>query len=286
MRTCESFLAMPASERKATITRLQYCVNCLAFNHTESKCRSSHTCFTCGERHHSLHHVSKPSTSIQRVVAHVTAPSRITHAGAYNSQSEIIASSHVLLATAIVKVLDVSGNSHSLRALIDQGSEANFITESALNALQLSRTKIQAVISGIGASNSQAKHATSLMLQSSHDSTFKITVEALVMGRITNPLPSSSFQTQRWNHIIDLALADPSYHRSGRIDLVLGAEVLAQIIMNGVRLGPIGTPIAQQTRFAWILSGKISDEPLRSITVTAMHASSNIEALMERQPPL
>lgn len=71
LRACERFLAMPSSERKSTITKLQYCVNCLAFNHQESKCRSSHICFTCGERNHSLLHVSTSTESIQRTVAHV-----------------------------------------------------------------------------------------------------------------------------------------------------------------------------------------------------------------------
>lgn len=188
----------------------------------------------------------------------------------------------MLLATAIVTVVDGSGQPHSLRALIDQGSEANFVTESALNALQLPKKAVHAVISGIGASNGHAKHITSLTIRSTHEKSFNITVEALVMGRITNLLPSNTFKPQRWEHILDLSLADPSYHRPGRIDLVLGADVLAQIIMKGVSIGSAGSPIAQQTHFGWILSGKISNAPSHNIAVTSLHATSNIEALMEK----
>lgn len=214
MRTCDTFLALSATDRKATIAKLQYCANCLAYNHTEAKCRSPHTCFTCSERHHSLLHISSGASKTvnpnQRFAAHVSipaAPSSSVCINSCNSQTEIISSSNILLATAIVNV-----------------SEANFVTESASIALQLPKSKIQAVISGIGASNSHAKHMTSFVLQSRHDSAFKITIDALVMGRITNTLPSSSFKTQRWQHIADLLLADPSYHRSGHIDLVLGAD--------------------------------------------------------------
>lgn len=54
LRACDRFLGMSAADRKATVAKIKHCANCLAFNHPELKCRSSHTCFTCGERHHSL----------------------------------------------------------------------------------------------------------------------------------------------------------------------------------------------------------------------------------------
>lgn len=212
---CDKFLAMAATERRNTIAKLKYCVNCLAFNHTDSKCRSSHTCFTCGERHHSLLHVAD---TVHRSSHHTTTaiPSTSASVNACNTQSDLMSSSNVLLATAVVSVLDASGKPHALRALIDQGSEANFITESALNALQLPKQAVQAIISGIGASNGHAKHNTSLTLQSSQNKRFSIIVEALVMSRITNLLPSNTFKPQRWEHLMDLTLADPSYHRTQR----------------------------------------------------------------------
>lgn len=224
LRTCDKFLAMSAAERRTTIDRIQHCSNCLAFNHTETKCRSSHTCFTCGERHHSLLHANS-SSAIQRTSAHAVAMGTSIPSSTFNAhktQAESISSSNLLLATAIVTVLDVSGASHSLRALIDQGSEANFITESALTALQLPKKAVQAIISGIGSSHGQAKHLTSLTLWSQHNRSFNIDIEALVMGRITNLLPSSTVKPQRWEHLVDLTLADPSYYRSGRIDSIPG----------------------------------------------------------------
>lgn len=123
---------------------------------------------------------------------------------------------------------------------------------------------------------------TTLNIQSTHNSSFKVNVEAIIMRRITNLLPAYTFKPQRWEHLADLTLADPSYHRIGRIDLVLGADVLAQAIMQGVRTGPMGTPIAQQTQFGWILSGKIAMNPPKHNTVTSLHTTSNLESLMER----
>lgn len=240
LRTCDNFLSLPAAERKTVINKIQHCMNCLAYDHHESKCRSSHTCFTCGERHHSLLHTSKTSAeTVNRVAAHTLAsvPSSVVEYSSCNTRTKS-SSNSVLLATAIVTVLDVDGESHAFRALIDQGSEASFITESALLALRLPKIAVQAIINGIGTSNSQSKHMTSFTLQSPNDVNFSINVEALVMGKITNLLPSSSIKSHRWSHLIDLMLADPSYNQTGRIDLVLGSDVFAQILMEGVRIGP------------------------------------------------
>lgn len=281
LRACNRFLALSAAERRDTVVKLKHCVNCLSYSHQEAKCTSSHTCFTCGERHHSLLHVGRAEAS-SHVAAH--ALSTAVPINACNARSDSISSftTCTLLATAMVRVLDASGAPHSLRALIDQGSEANFITEAALTALQLSKKAVQAIISGIGSAHGQAKHITSLTIQSHYDRTFSIEVDALVMGRITTLLPSSGTRPQRWEHLVDLALADPSYHRPGRIDLVLGVDVLAQILMEGVRIGPTGTPIGQQTRLGWILSGKVAHNTSRNVTVTALHATSTIEELMAK----
>lgn len=129
-------------------------------------------CFVCGEHHHSLLHATVSSEPVERTAAHVIAMDSTTSTAAlnaYKAQIEPTSSSNVLLATAIVTVFDVSGASHSLRALIDQGSEANFITESALTALQLPKKAVQAIINGIGSSHGQAKHVTFLTLQSQHN---------------------------------------------------------------------------------------------------------------------
>lgn len=80
-------------------------------------------------RHHSLLHG-------KRLAHAMTSSSSVINA--CNIQTELISSSsQVWLATAVVTVLVVSGASHSLRALIDQVSEASFITESAMIAMQL-----------------------------------------------------------------------------------------------------------------------------------------------------
>lgn len=93
LRACDQFLGMPACERKNIIGRLQYCANCLAFDHQEGKCRSRFTCFTCGERHHSLLHMNASSHTAN----HATAAPTSVLANACNATTDMLISQRILL---------------------------------------------------------------------------------------------------------------------------------------------------------------------------------------------
>ncbi|XP_026328045.1 uncharacterized protein LOC113236254 [Hyposmocoma kahamanoa] len=57
-----------------------------------------------------------------------------------------------------------------------------------------------------------------------------------------------------------MELADPSFDTPNRIDIILGAEVYSQILLEGLIRGSSGSVVAQHTRLGWILSGKILSE--------------------------
>ena len=46
----------------------------------------------------------------------------------------------------------------------------------------------------------------------------------------------------QWNHISNLSLADPDFGTPGRIDLLLGADIYADVLLHGQWCGPPGTP--------------------------------------------
>ncbi|KOB65138.1 Neuronal PAS domain-containing protein 4, partial [Operophtera brumata] len=60
----------------------------------------------------------------------------------------------VLLATALVEAQTRHGSSQMLRVLLDHGSQASFITESAVQLLGLKKKSAKTVISGIGGEKS------------------------------------------------------------------------------------------------------------------------------------
>ena len=53
----------------------------------------------------------------------------------------------------------------------------------------------------------------------------------------------------------DLYLADPTFHLPGRIDLLLGGDILPQILLPNAKTGPRNTPTAWKTIFGWVILG-------------------------------
>lgn len=72
-------------------------------------------------------------------------------------------------------------------------------------------------------------------------------------------LPPNYIKVQKWPHIEGLQLADPQFFKSAKIDIVLAADVYWAAMLEGIRKGPLGTPLAQNTEFGWILSGLVSE---------------------------
>ena len=69
----------------------------------------------------------------------------------------------------------------------------------------------------------------------------KVGVEAYVLKKITKDLhvPLESIPAAlKWDHLLDLKLADPDFRTPARIDLLLGAEVFTSILRDGRRTGP------------------------------------------------
>lgn len=128
------------TKRFTFVRDLGLCQNCL-FKHGTAKCRSHFRCKTCNEKHHTLLHrqinsdsTNEPSTS--------------------SFNAHLLAGSNVLLATAMIPVYS-NGRKIYLRALLDQGSIVNIITESATQLIQATKFASEHTIVSIGDSDSQ-----------------------------------------------------------------------------------------------------------------------------------
>ncbi|XP_045540617.1 uncharacterized protein LOC106708519 [Papilio machaon] len=144
--------------------------------------------------------------------------------------------------------------------LLDQGSQASFVTESTVQLLGLKRTSSKRVISGLGGDPSASIRCTSMVMikiQSRIDPSFQINVEAFVMKKLTTVLPERKIKEQSVEFMSPMALADPSFNVPNKIDLLLGAEVYSQILLEGIVKDPSSRVVAQNTRLGWILSGQL-----------------------------
>ncbi|GFR12556.1 hypothetical protein TNCT_263961 [Trichonephila clavata] len=82
-------------------------------------------------------------------------------------------------------------------------------------------------------------------------------LRAIVVNKVTSPLPNSQFENRQFPHLKNLKLADPNFHISKPIDVLLGAEIYANLLEGLPILGPAGTPAAIPTKLGYILSRKI-----------------------------
>ncbi|XP_050357238.1 uncharacterized protein LOC126777960 [Nymphalis io] len=257
---CKQFAKQTPKERTEVIQSRRLCFNCFAPTHSVKECRSSTCCRRCGRRHHTLLHLERselPSLpeaqpvnkdSIERqtpVIAHLVTK---------RNQKEM------LLATAIVRASSANGYSQVIRVLIDPCSEGSFINEATTQSLGLKRTNINGLVSGIGDKLARSRSMVSLSLESIHNQKSKhaINVDAYVLTKLTSFLPTCQTKITDWPEIKRLSLADPEYGSPAKIDMILGVEVYEDIILEGLLKHPTEKgPIAQETQFGWVLSGRV-----------------------------
>ncbi|XP_060810689.1 uncharacterized protein LOC106143274 [Amyelois transitella] len=168
-------------------------------------------------------------------------------------------SSQTLLATALVKAESRNGSPLILRALLDQGSQASFISEAAVQLLRLNKVAEKTSISGLGGGQSglTSKYVVKVTIQSLCDPTFKLQVKAHVLQTVTTVLPQRKFTPPRWTELGRISLADPQYNSPNRIDVLLGSEVYCAILKKGLIKSPNDLIIAQDTYLGWVLSGQV-----------------------------
>jgi len=128
--------------------------------------------------------------------------------------------------------------------------------------LHITRTSSAIPLTGIGAQRSNTTKGLAHFKVRSHYN-FEITISAHILPKLTASLPSTNFQQNSWPHLEGLTLADNQYKSPGSIDIILGADVYHHII-EGLIKGDENSPIAQLTKFGWIISGPVSNQSSRN----------------------
>ena len=84
----------------------------------------------------------------------------------------------------------------------------------------------------------------------------------------------------------DLSLADPFFDQPGKIDLLIGCNVLQDVLMSEIKRGSPGQPMAIKTTFGWAILGhyKLNSESYSThpAQVCSVTASLNSDDLLRR----
>ncbi|XP_011881416.1 PREDICTED: uncharacterized protein LOC105569510 [Vollenhovia emeryi] len=263
---CSRFKALSVSQRRDHVKKQGACFNCLRLKHAVTDCPSSFRCSRCGEKHHTLlHPPDADSASGQDSAAKGKDPGSTSSANTEPAVTTNVAAltssvgTRILLSTARLVCSNPEGGAVTVRALLDSGSEASFVTERVAQRLGLNRRRVHIPVSGIqGTTSGVATHAVALTIGSSRDRGVRLHLPfALVLPRLTS-LPACKMQPHAWPHLVGLTLADPEYDQPAPVDAILGADIFSALLREGLKRGPEGSPSAQATALGWVLMGRVS----------------------------
>ncbi|XP_077275939.1 uncharacterized protein LOC143904852 [Temnothorax americanus] len=263
INSCPTFSGKNPSQLRDIVKQHKRCFNCLSAKHSVQACPSKYSCRVCQQKHHSMLHVNTDSSS---KLAEADAPDSSSTATPdpkcnVNSLSASHTTRHkpsVLLATAWVTVSVESGRSAVVRALLDQGSEMTFISENLAQTLRARRVRQPNSVSAVGSVHAETfTHITRVSLSPRQSLVPSLSTTALILKSLASYTPKQSMDLSSLSHLSDLQWADEDPTSLCPINIIIGADLYSDIILDGVRKGNPGLPLAQNSVLGWIITGPI-----------------------------
>lgn len=154
---------------------------------------------------------------------------------------------------------DQFGRKHPCRAVLDNGSQINILTQKMVKHLNLVCNKSNLPISAVNDTNIHASKWVKLVISSMH-SNYRNSIGCHVLPTVTCPLPAQSINIDSWTFSDDVRnnLANPSFHKCSSVDMLLWAEIFYEVICSQPTVMPGGLPWLYNTTFGWIISGPVS----------------------------
>lgn len=188
-----------------------------------------------------------------------------------------IKTSHILLATASVYIYNAQGVRISARVLLDNGSQNSFITKNLVDTLQLQTYDKKLLISGISQTGSTSNAMTDLTLYSKVNPQQRFKLSCAVLTNITCKLPQVRIDMSKLHIPQNVQLADPEFGNSQEINILIGADLYYNLLLNGIiRLGK-NLPVLQETHLGWVVAGCIPHTAISSRNEFYSHASLSVQ---------
>ena len=280
---CPTFRDMSIAERRDFIKTKSRCFNCLSDRHLIHRCPNRKRCVksNCGRKHNSLLHLEdqyqlSPSSATEIQPGNSSQPIKqnmvqtfVSNASTTNDMVspvsprclQVLANDNQckLLPTALIQIRDSDGYWQSVRALLDSASTHSFITKLCADKLHLARKNVKGSVSTHNNTRTNSlNYVTNFTLRSCSDNSFISDVEAFIIPSITTTIPSEPLNPSHINHINLLQFADPNFATPAPVDVLLGCDQYFMCLSNGYVFKDTTLPIAQKTKFGWIVGGNFN----------------------------
>ncbi|XP_018371002.1 PREDICTED: uncharacterized protein LOC108766304 [Trachymyrmex cornetzi] len=271
---CKEFINLSIEDRIKAAKKAHLCLNCLRSNSHQAKACNSSTCRKCSKKHNTLLHLNSSNDSDQSV-SNAQSSSQVTNPPlpVTTQCTSGHRSVNILLSTAVVNVYDSSNQIHSCRALLDSGSQINFITKELANRLKLEERSLDIAVAGVMDGVIHANKIVSLCVKSRFNN-FCETMDCVVLPNITQHLPQHFIPMQNVSVPKHLKLADPNFNVPASIDILIGAESFWRLICAGQIKRLKYQPTLQKTHFGWVISGITPSDITRSVSSHNFHLTS------------
>ncbi|VVC30476.1 Peptidase aspartic, putative,Aspartic peptidase domain,Protein of unknown function DUF1759,Zinc finger [Cinara cedri] len=280
LTSCSKFKGWSHELRNKWARDQRICFRCLRSGHWAFVCKSRILCSQCSRWHHSLLHPVGPSERLGEGNKLKEGQSDGAITSSLLSQNT---SSSVILGTALIHIPDNVGSLHTVRALIDSASQISAITSECTNRLGLRMRNWTAPVSGLGGVSVQnVLGIVNCQAQSRYSPDPVFNFEAWVFPSVAADMPRNPLSRSIADKYQHLALADPSFINPGAIDVLLGADLFAQI-MNGKRMS-VGDafPVAFGTVFGWTVIGPVPNSTSNISVSCSVSLTTSVETLLEK----
>lgn len=145
------------------------------------------------------------------------------------------------------------GTKQTIRALCDNGSQVNLISNNISQKLGLKPNSNRTTFIGIGGTKlGSASGETRVSIQLNNGTL--ITDTFFIVKNITNYTPQSDNHTTNWNKLISKNhFADDKYDQPGVINALLGVGIWIQIIEPGIIRNRNNNAVAHQTKLGYVI---------------------------------
>lgn len=159
-----------------------------------------------------------------------------------------------ILPTAVINIYDAENKPIEARALLDSGSQCNFITRELFDRLNLPSNSVKLPISGLSQNTTTINQRAMLTIASTH-SYYTSHSPFYIIKNITDFMPQRPIKVTIPKLTTDIPLADAQFGLPAKIDVLLGAAIFFEVLRpNQIKLG-YQLPILQETEFGYIASG-------------------------------